>query len=102
MAKAWNSKSELPVQSLPDDIENATSEEEWGWLVELCFGDWSTRLWMLQEQFLHSENIILHGKRLLSWEAVAILPSFFLLGPLPIATVDRFWRHTGRFETSRS
>jgi hypothetical protein len=86
LSQAWDlhsalSKlSELPVARLPDDLSgDAVSERIWQWLVTLCFGEWATRLWIVQEQMLNTNNRMLHGHRLLSWDSVAVMPVLFYL-----------------------
>ncbi|KAN0113321.1 HET domain containing protein [Hyaloscypha variabilis] len=93
---AFYSRSGLPVSKLPNDLAgDAIGEETWQSLVALCFGEWATRLWIVQEQTLNTDNVMLHGSRLISWETVAIMPMLFYLHFIPREHVFRFWR-TGR------
>jgi hypothetical protein len=72
------------VSKLFEDLAgNAVSPERWKWLVALCFREWAMRLWIVQEQILNTENVMLHGPRLLSRGGVAIMPTFFGLNWLP-------------------
>jgi hypothetical protein len=89
---AMSKLSELPVSRLPDDLSGgAVSERIWQWLVTLCFGEWATRLWIVQEQMLNTDNRMLHGHRLLSWDSVAVMPALFFLKILPRQHVYTFW-----------
>jgi hypothetical protein len=98
LSQAWDlnaarSKlSELPVSRLPNDLSGgAVSERTWQWLVALCFGEWTTRLWIVQEQVLNTDNCMLHGHRLLSWDSVTVMPTLFCLQVLPRQHVYTFW-----------
>jgi hypothetical protein len=84
-------RRELPVQQLPADLGHI-SEERWQWLVSLSFGEWNTRLWMVQEQLLNAETIMLRGPRILDWCAVAAMSILFLLDILPSSSLHRFWQ----------
>ncbi|PMD60012.1 uncharacterized protein K444DRAFT_589727 [Hyaloscypha bicolor E] len=88
---AMSKLSELPVSRLPDDLlGGAVSERIWQWLVTLCFGEWATRLWIVQEQMLNTDNRMLHGHQLLSWDSVAVMPVLFCLRLLPDQHVNTF------------
>jgi hypothetical protein len=98
LSQAWDlnaarSKlSEFPVSRLPNDLSGgAVSERTWQWLVALCFGEWTTRLWIVQEQVLNTDNCMLHGHRLLSWDSVTVMPTLFCLQVLPRQHVYTFW-----------
>jgi hypothetical protein len=98
LSQAWDlpsakSKlSELPVSRLPDDLSGgAISGRTWQWLVALCLGEWATRLWIVQEQMLNTDNRMLHGHRLLSWDSVCVMPVLFFLNFLPSQYVYAFW-----------
>jgi hypothetical protein len=89
----YRTRTELPVVKLPDDLlgDTGVSDDTWMWLVALVFGEWTTRLWMVQEQLLNLDVIILRGPRLLSWYAVAIMSTLFGLNILPNTYVYRYW-----------
>ena len=98
LSEAWDlnaarSKlSELPISRLPNNLlGGAASERIWQWLVTLCFGEWATRLWIVQEQMLNTDNCMLHGHRLLSWDSVAVMPVLFYLEILPNQHVYTLW-----------
>jgi hypothetical protein len=102
MSEARRRKSELPVLELPMDLAgDAVSDETWQWLVALCFGEWTTRLWMVQEQMLNAKNVILHGSRILNWEGVAIVSTLFFLDMLLDRHVSIFWQEGGRHTAQR-
>jgi hypothetical protein len=92
LPSALSKLSELPVARLPDDLSgDAVSERIWQWLVTLCFGEWATRLWIVQEQMLNTDNRMLHGHRLLSWDSVAVMPVLFYLQILPTQHLYTSW-----------
>jgi hypothetical protein len=98
---AMSKLSELPVSRLPDDLSGgAVSERIWQWLVTLCFGEWATRLWIVQEQMLNTDNRMLHGHRLLSWGSVAVVPVLFFLKFLPRQHVYTFWETNHKSRTN--
>jgi hypothetical protein len=82
---------QFPVQKLSDDITKSTTEEDWQWLAAICFGEWATRLWIIQEQVLGVQNVMLRGHRLVRWETVAVLPVFFALVLLPTGPLHVYW-----------
>jgi hypothetical protein len=92
--------SALAVRKLPDDLEDPdVSDNTWQWLIELVFGEWTRRLWIVQEQLLNSNIVILRGQRLLSWETVAVMPTLFYVKLLPQELANSFWSHN-RVKTS--
>ncbi len=58
----------------------------------MAYGDWTQRLWIVQEQCLNRELVMLHGITLLSWDAVATLPFMFGLELLPRLYAELFER----------
>jgi hypothetical protein len=91
---AWPRRKELPVLSLPDYLERDESPEIvtfWKWLAELAFGEWTMRLWIVQEQLLNKEIIVLRGPRLLLWDAVVAMPILFCLNILPAKYREQYW-----------
>jgi hypothetical protein len=83
--------SKLPVRSLPFHLK-ATQDAEWAWLIELCWGPWTSRLWMVQEQILNPNLVCLRGSRLLSWESVIVIPHLYWMHLLPEAPLFKFLR----------
>ena len=60
----YERRLELPVSKLPEDLaDDAVDKRVWEWLVAISFGWWGTRLWIVQEQLLNTENFLLHGPR---------------------------------------
>jgi Heterokaryon incompatibility protein (HET) len=94
LREALKRKSQLSVLNLPADIKERLENngEELQWLVELGFGKWTSRMWMVQEQFLNENVLMLRGSRTLSWDTVAIISVLFFLGLLPVTPVFAFWR----------
>jgi hypothetical protein len=87
---AYFARETLSVRQIPAELLGAT-KATWTWLAELVVGNWTTRLWMVQEQILNSELAMLHGTRLLSWDAVAALSAMFYLEILPRKYVEQYW-----------
>jgi hypothetical protein len=97
--RAFAKRAHLPVLELPEDIQDdERAERFWEWLAKLAFGEWTMRLWIVQEQLLNSEVVMLYGRQMLCWDSVAILPALFCLRILPEQYVSQFWmehrRHT--------
>jgi hypothetical protein len=69
-------------------------EDEWHWLASLCLGEWTQRLWIVQELLLNDELVMLRGQRLLRWESVAAISTLFSLDYLPREKMERYWQHT--------
>ena len=93
--RAWLRRSEFPVLDLPLDLQEAVGDDGyvkqgWRWLCSVAFGTWKQRLWMVQEQLLNKNTVMLRGQRLLSWDAVAVMPLLFDLQLLPQRHLDRF------------
>ncbi|KAF2621167.1 HET-domain-containing protein [Macroventuria anomochaeta] len=55
----------------------------WNWLIQVAYGEWTQRLWIVQEQLLNKNVIMLRGDRLIDWNAIATLPILFGFGHLP-------------------
>jgi heterokaryon incompatibility protein (HET) len=94
LINAFGRLSEFPVIKLSEDLQHqgqGSLEEAWKWLVEVAFGEWTTRLWMAQEQLINTDIVMLRGPRLLSWERVAIVSSFYFLQILPREHIASFW-----------
>ncbi|KAH8752439.1 hypothetical protein F5882DRAFT_484849 [Hyaloscypha sp. PMI_1271] len=53
------------------------------------YGEWSRRLWIVQEQLLNEEIVMLRGSSLLSWDAVAMIPVLFGLNLIPRKLTNR-------------
>ena len=90
MSSAWFQYPNLPVVTLPEDLRDKANYNEanyaafeWRWLLHVAYGEWTRRLWIVQEQCLNRDVVMLHGTTLLSWDAVATLPLLFSLELLP-------------------
>jgi hypothetical protein len=67
-------------------------DQGWRWLCSVAFGEWTQRLWIVQEQLLNTETIILRGQCLLAWDAIAVIPILFDLSMIPPCYINRFRR----------
>lgn len=99
--------AEFPVTRLPKELQDDqyVGEMEYrrksnadiyviqGWrrLCEIAFGEWTQRLWMVQEQILNDKTLMLRGSLLLPWERVAVISILFDVGLLPDQYYQRFW-----------
>ena len=91
-------------------IERQLFDLGWNWLVGVAYGEWAQRLWIVQEQILNQDVMILRGRQLIEWDAIAIIPILFAIGYIPhlylrtikrIAGADQFDRYTyGSIERS--
>ncbi len=88
---AYHMKSKFPVVNLPKELQEESDEldhqkcvyQGWRWLIRVVYGEWTTRLWIVQERLLNEENVMLHGQSLLPWEAPTSIIILFGLGLLP-------------------
>lgn len=90
--------AKLPIVTLPEEFAHSSTFEQeryvsqgWRWLFRVAYGQWTQRLWIIQEQLLNKEIAMLHGHSLLSWDAVAIMPVLGNLGLLPQIYKSHFW-----------
>lgn len=99
--QAYLKKAEFPVTTLPEAFQEGHFDEGkyvaqgWKLLFQVAYGEWSRRLWIIQEQLLNEEMVMLRGSSLLSWDAVAMIPVLSNLQLIPAKLVIRFtsfWR----------
>jgi hypothetical protein len=88
-------RSNFPVRELPKSLSTGINDHEWEWLVQVAFGEWTTRLWILQEQVLNPQNIMLRGTKIIEWYRAIALAILFYLEFLPLKHVYHFWRRKG-------
>jgi hypothetical protein len=51
--------------------------QDWRWLLQVAYGEWVRLLWIVQEQLLNQELVMLHGFSLLSWDVAPNIPLLF-------------------------
>jgi hypothetical protein len=94
-------KAEYPVAALPEEFQEGYFDEGkyvaqgWRLLFQVAYGEWSRRLWVIQEQILNEEIVMLRGSSLLSWDAVAMIPVLFAVDLIPQKLFNRlasFWQ----------
>src|SRR6201992_1124829 len=89
----WQRRSELPVVSLPAELDDTGVDKYiklgWRWLCRVAFGEWTRRLWIVQEQLLNIETVMLRGSQLLSWEIPIVMNLLFFLEFLPVDYATR-------------
>jgi hypothetical protein len=96
MYEAYLKKAEFPVTTLPEEFqeghfdEGKHSTQGWSLLFQVTYGEWSWRLWIVQEQLLNEEIVMLRGSSLLSWDTIAIIPVLFGLDLIPRKLAKRF------------
>lgn len=71
-----------------DEISKRYRKQGWKWLIHVAYGEWNQRLWIVQEQILNKEIIMLRGHRLIDWNAVAVIPILFGAEYLPWQILD--------------
>ncbi|KAF2110665.1 heterokaryon incompatibility protein-domain-containing protein [Lophiotrema nucula] len=95
--------SGLPVQDLPHDLSDVPEDDDcWNFLIEVAFGEWTQRLWILQEQLLNREVTMLRGPESLSWDSVVTLSFWFKMDLLPQEPVSSLFRTGLVFDKERS
>jgi hypothetical protein len=60
------------------------------WLLQVAYGEWVRRLWIVQEQLLNQELVMLHGFSLFSWDVAAGMPLLFAAQLFPKLYIDHF------------
>jgi hypothetical protein len=111
----WIHDDFLQLQQLPLDL-NLTTEEQyeendifrryinqgWDWLIKVAYGEWTHRLWIVQEQVLNKEIIALRGHCLIDWDSIVTIPMLLAIGHLPQPYRDigrrRLGEHALRFD----
>jgi hypothetical protein len=91
MRKAYDMIPTFPVVNLPNELQEESHEfndqksvfQGWRWLIRVAYGEWTTRLWLVQEQLLNKKVVMLHGQSLLPWEALTSIIVLFGLDLLP-------------------
>lgn len=92
------------LEMLPDEeyseeeILKRYHEQGWEWLISVTFGDWTRRLWIVQEQLLNHKVVALRGHDLLNWDALASIPFLFAVGYLPECYRDIWFKDVAEEE----
>ncbi|KAH8598539.1 heterokaryon incompatibility protein-domain-containing protein [Bisporella sp. PMI_857] len=84
--------SPLPVRGLPDLVDRNSA---WPLLVRIVYGAWTRRLWMVQENTLCPDTIMLRGHREIDWMTVAAVPILFYTCLIPSVLLEREWTALG-------
>lgn len=66
-----------------DDASRRSLEQDWKWLIRVAYGEWTQRLWMVQEQLLNQTLVALRGQRVIDWDMIATIPLLFAIRYLP-------------------
>lgn len=98
----------IHVEKLPVDLDLSDEEscedaktwerytrQGWNWLVQVEYGEWTQRLWIVQEQLLNKNIVMLRGDSRIDWNAIATLPILFGFGHLPHQCCDTGRRMLG-------
>ena len=94
-------REEFPVVELPKELQedryrtgleikpSADTYVTRGWrrLCEMGYGEWTQRLWMVQEQILNDNAVMLRGPILLPWDRVAAISLLFEVNLLLFTTI---------------
>jgi hypothetical protein len=91
--RAFAQQHKFPTKELPTDLRI----DNWPWLLEVAFGEWTQRLWMVQEQLLNPNTVMLRGQRLIPWTSITAIPELSILNLLiiPHRYRESFWQSTG-------
>jgi Heterokaryon incompatibility protein (HET) len=76
----------LPVEHLPESV--TPSHPGWAGLLDIVFGAWIERTWIVQENVLNDTTFMLRGQRAMNWIAVAAIPVLFGVELLPLNLLD--------------
>lgn len=82
----------FPVQGLSAKIVSSVSEADWQWLVGLCFGEYVTRLWIVQEQTLNQNLQLVQGRHVYDWNEVTSIALLWYFMIIPFAPLAQYWR----------
>jgi hypothetical protein len=85
--------TELPVSEMPHDISD--EDPAWPVLIDIVYSAWLRRLWMVQENILCPEAVMLRGTLELEWISVAYIVVLFHLNLLPTRILDKEWTRLG-------
>jgi hypothetical protein len=105
MLEAKERRLSFPVQTLPVNLTNGDGNrgapanityitEGWRGLLEMVYGEWTERLWIVQELLHNKELFVLRGLRILPWDCVALVPMLYDTNPSRVMKqhVHHFWR----------
>jgi hypothetical protein len=67
----------------------------WIDLLRIIYSGWAHRLWMVQENILCLDTVMLRGRRLLNWISVGSIPVLFLANLLPRGIRNELWPSLG-------
>lgn len=70
-------------------FEVDAASKEWRAAMDIVYGFWNTRLWILQETCLNENMIMLKGKRTMSWGSIGGIALLQTVQLLPFADVKR-------------
>jgi hypothetical protein len=99
LRSAYRMRTTFPVLNLPEEIHDGGKfskdnyvAQGWRWLLQVAYGEWTQRLWIVQEQLLNKEIRMLHGSSLLSWDSIVSISILFSLDLLPLYYGVLFWQ----------
>ncbi|KAJ6007733.1 hypothetical protein N7540_011709 [Penicillium herquei] len=83
-----------------DEISKRYAEQGWEWVLGVAYSELTQRLWIVQEQLLNEEIIMLRGPRLIDWDTILTIPILFAVGHLPQQYHDIGRRNMGEISLS--
>ncbi|KAJ5721342.1 uncharacterized protein N7483_009276 [Penicillium malachiteum] len=83
-----------------DELSKRYAEQGWEWIFGVAYSELTQRLWIVQEQLLNKEIIMLRGPRLIDWDTILTIPILFAVGHLPQQYHDIGRRNIMMGETS--
>jgi len=90
---ASTNPSLLPLVELMEQFE--AESPHWTNLLRIVYSGWIHRLWMIQENLLCPNTVMLRGRRVLDWVSVATIPILFAMNLLHPAFLEKKWRSIG-------
>lgn len=98
--KARREKATLPVQDFPTSLPSRKPITDsyvlhgWRWLLQIVYGAWTERVWIVQELLLSNELYILRGRHMFLWDSIAHISFLYYLDLSSTLRqqVNRFWR----------
>jgi hypothetical protein len=94
---AYRRSKPLPVEGLPDSV--TLEHPGWPALLDMAFGTWTERTWIVQENVLNQDTFMLRGQKKLEWVSMASMVLFFGVELLPLSLLKDL-RENGKKNSS--
>ncbi|KAI9678972.1 MAG: hypothetical protein M1822_007398 [Bathelium mastoideum] len=94
---AYRRSKPLPVEHLPKSV--TLNHPGWPGLLDMAFGTWTERSWIVQENVVNPNTFMLRGQKKLDWICVATMLVLFGVELLPLELLREI-RESGRKKAS--